>query len=139
MTSDDRGTSRAARAERRPMSRLRPLSQFGRRVEVLYVEDAAGLRPHVIAALDASRFHVVVAAGTHAAQFHCQRDRFEVVLCGTTSTARALWEFLAATRTRVLVASEGEPDATLPPNVSMIGAPESAGALRDAVLASARR
>jgi hypothetical protein len=98
---------------------------------VLYVEDLTELRALIVSALDVVRFQVVVAAGVDAAQFLASRERFDAVVCGKASTARAVWEFLCGRPTRLFIVCDNAND-TLPPKAIVLPSP-TASALREAV------
>jgi hypothetical protein len=89
---------------------------------VLYVEDLRELRSLVVSALDAVRFQVVVAAGIDAAQFLASRERFDAVVCGKASTARAVWEFICGRPTKLFVVRD-DPAAALPPKTVVLPSP----------------
>jgi len=104
-----------------------------RRLRVLYVEDLSELRSLVVSALDAARFQVIVAAGIDAAQFLASRERFDAIVCGKASTARAVWEFICGRPTKLFVVHDDVGDA-LPPKTIVLPSPTPAD-LANAVVA----
>ena len=95
------------------------------RLKILYVEDSQNLRALITTAFDAVRFRVVVAAGIDAAQFLASRERFDAVICGKASTARAVWEFISGRPTKIYVL--GDRDRELPPTAVTLASPTAFG------------
>lgn len=113
---------------------------FDPRPHVLIVDDDPSLRLQLVAALDAARFHVIVAAGAPAAATLCRRVRIDLVVCSRVDTLSSFRAQTLRGGPPIVVFADERCSRmwTMTLGVSFLRRPTTVAALRDAVTMALR-